>query len=84
MNERIRSLAEQAGADIWGDEVATSRYFDLEKFAELIVRECVAQNKIAIKSLVDNPEDIPGWKTLMYLAQVTCQNQIAKHFEVDL
>ena len=40
MNELIRELAEQAGADIWGDEVATSRYFDLEKFAQLIVLEC--------------------------------------------
>jgi hypothetical protein len=40
MNERIRLLAEQAGVyklDI-GDETA---YWVLEKFAELIVRECV-------------------------------------------
>ena len=40
MNERIRQLAEQAGIyklDI-GDETA---YWVLEKFAELIVRECL-------------------------------------------
>ena len=50
MNERIKLLAEQAGAYIGGD---TTDYFgdylppyvsktdlDLEKFAELIVREC--------------------------------------------
>ena len=38
MNERIKELAEQAGWDM-GDEVDgfTTR---LEKFAELIVREC--------------------------------------------
>lgn len=40
MNERIKQLADQAGADVWGDEVAASQYFDIEKFAELIVREC--------------------------------------------
>ena len=40
MNERIKQLAEQAGIyklDI-GDETA---YWVLEKFAELIVRECM-------------------------------------------
>ena len=40
MNDRIKELADQAGADVWGDEVAASQYFDIEKFAELIVREC--------------------------------------------
>lgn len=90
MNERIRALAEQANEAFYqrmgeGAERGTF-YFDgfAEKFAELLVRECVAQNQIAIQSLKDRPEDIPGWKTMMNLAQVTCQNQIAKHFEVDL
>ena len=43
-----------------------------------------AQNQIAIQSLKDRPEDIPGWKTMMNLAQVTCKLQIAEHFGVDL
>lgn len=41
MNELIRELAEQANADIWGDKASAGRYFDIERFAELIVRECV-------------------------------------------
>jgi hypothetical protein len=51
MNERIRKLAEQAGFVMWSDcdwkprgEVIdwASNYDDeLEKFAELIVRECM-------------------------------------------
>ena len=41
MNERIEQLADDAGADIWGDQVMASRHFDIEKFAELIIRECV-------------------------------------------
>ena len=40
MNERIEQLADEAGADIWGDQVMASRHFDIEKFAELIVQEC--------------------------------------------
>ena len=44
MNERIKELAEQAG---WGkghtyDDCMQCSPFDPEKFAELIVQECVA------------------------------------------
>jgi hypothetical protein len=46
MNERIRELAEQAGAETWSRapmRAITGLAFtdeNLEKFAELIVREC--------------------------------------------
>ena len=39
MNERFVELADQAGADIWGDQVMASRHFDIEKFALLLMRE---------------------------------------------
>lgn len=89
MNQRIQELAKLATPlDENGQKVRglNSEYHDkwMEKFAELIVRECVKQNQIAIQSLKDRPEDIPGWKTMMNLAQVTCKLQIGKHFEVDL
>ena len=38
MNERIRELAEQAGDD-WEHTLESDKQF-LQKFAELIVREC--------------------------------------------
>ena len=41
MNERIRELAEQAGFDAVS-MVAFDIGQDLEKFAELIVKECIA------------------------------------------
>ena len=57
MNERIKELAEQAGAEFWqrleNDIVKENAYitFDppesLQKFAELIVREC---EKVSLKS----------------------------------
>jgi hypothetical protein len=37
MNERIRQLAEQATTE----EADGFKYFDKEKFAELIVRKCI-------------------------------------------
>jgi hypothetical protein len=50
MNERIKELAEQAGFEItpWRDELLPCVHqegpidIELEKFAELIVRECSA------------------------------------------
>ena len=48
MNERIRELAGQANTiGDWGEDITEGRYFvypnikNLEKFAELIVRECI-------------------------------------------
>ena len=42
MNERIRELTEQAGFVLWDGAVDWASNYDdeLEKFAELIVREC--------------------------------------------
>jgi hypothetical protein len=60
MNERIKKLAEQAGFCMWKDEPWnpgdvidwSSRYDnELEKFAELIVKECawlVDENDISL------------------------------------
>jgi glutathione synthase/RimK-type ligase-like ATP-grasp enzyme len=40
MNERIKELAEQATINI-GDKFHPIDFFDKEKFAELIVKECI-------------------------------------------
>jgi len=40
MNERIRELAEQANLQL--DNLPDDTFIPLEKFAELIVRECIA------------------------------------------
>jgi hypothetical protein len=46
MNERIEELAKQAGAGEWGDSVIPAM-MDIERFAELIVRECADIAKTA-------------------------------------
>ena len=50
MNERIRELAEQATSivEMVGPQGYTSSYanFDREKFAELIIRECINREEL--------------------------------------
>ena len=48
MNERIRELAEQAGIGLWGNRIIIFDFSAdseevIQKFAELIVRECCEQ-----------------------------------------
>lgn len=43
MNERIKTLAKVAGYDEINKAAMKLTGFDPEKFAELIVRECIAQ-----------------------------------------
>jgi len=77
MNERIKELTEHAGFVLWGDEEWnpgdvvdwSSRYDDeLEKFAELIVQECM--NTIATSK--------ESRQTAYYY-----RNLVAKHFGVE-
>ena len=71
MNERIKELAEQAGMKhpVIGEVSYTQ--FNHEKFAELIVRECV--------------ESIPadGHRGDFGRAVEFCQQQIKQHFGVE-
>ena len=43
MNDKIKSLAEQAGLDYFARDAWNGESKDLEKFAELIIQECLDQ-----------------------------------------
>lgn len=45
MNKRIKELAKEAGAGEWGDSVVPAM-MDIEKFAELIVKELVSKIEV--------------------------------------
>ena len=68
MNERIRLLALQAD---WDDEFRED--FDIKKFAELIIRECM---EVASPNYMSTPED-----SVYYVEQAI--NRIAEHFGVE-
>lgn len=64
MNERIQKLAEQAGfrsdvtvTDGNNKRIDTKTSIALEKFAELIVRECINVSEAHAKSLEAQPSD---------------------------
>ena len=79
MNERIKQLAEQAEINRFAYNQATMmnervQEFDKEKFAELIVEECLAQVD-KVDTMLDDDKEKTGvaWVGLA----------IAKHFGVE-
>ena len=72
MNERIETLAKAAGYDMINKAAMRALGFDVEKFAELIVREC-----IDIISPYTVRMSRPGEE---YLHPI---NEIKKHFGVE-
>jgi hypothetical protein len=89
MNERIKELAEQADFMLCEDghfysEGQSQKTTDgLQKFAELIVRECVAQ----IRPMWNQVKEVgapPGYDYDTFdLAYNDCMNAIKEHFGVE-
>ena len=79
MNERIRQLAEQAGAKFPFGGFPNYDEFDFEKFAELIVRECVGQLELVRKYRYDRVQPLENQQTIID----ECQYQIKQHFGVE-
>ena len=82
MNERIEKLVKESGGEFWqrieSDGVLNKEAYitfdppqSLEKFAELIVREC---GDIAYKAYWDNPETVRG---------IHIKEKIKEHFGVE-
>ena len=72
MNERIRQLAEQAGSTHKQNLGVYQFYTDeLEKFAELIVKEC---GDVAYNAYWENPETVRG---------IHIKEKIKQHFGVE-
>ena len=87
MNERIRQLAEQAvksvdivtGNELLDDELAKMYIPDCfaEKFAELIVRECIG----CCEQVISDP--VPNYIDTWLNGGSQCIDQIKKHFGVE-
>ncbi len=91
MNERIRELREQAWTLVSNEERDRGALYDAreqwercdQKFAELIVRECVAQ----IRPMWNQVKEVgvpPGYDYDTFdLAYNDCMNAIKEHFGVE-
>jgi hypothetical protein len=81
MNERIKELAEQAGytKDMFG--VGHWDMPECQKFAELIVRECIS---VVDKLVPPGYEDYPDYKDQVERSfRIECVAEIKKHFGVE-
>jgi hypothetical protein len=81
MNERIKKLAEQAGINLPADSEYNGHIYKnaVERFAELIVRECYehCKGQILDKEVADTNE-------LTYNDAVSdCANGLLQHFGVE-
>ena len=74
MNERIKELAREAGLLVYNPEGAPTK---LEKFAELIVRECIGCCEQVISDPV--PESVDTWLN----GGEQCIDEIKQHFGVE-
>lgn len=88
MNERIKEFAEQANIRfsrtgiLDGDPNGTARfvgYSKMEKFAELLVRECVS----TLETRIDEGEGYGSYENGSYHGLIRARNIIKKHFGVD-
>ena len=84
MNERIRELAEQAGISL--SQKDFSYYWvesaeDIEKFAELIVRECAEQGDTLAKHYINTHSEQEQVGLLASIADYS--NAIKQHFGVE-
>ena len=78
MNERIKELAEQSKNPSWDGKDGPANEVNMEKFAELIVRECLdvmsKTSKEANERFTYMGDDVPT---------VVHQMNIEKHFGVE-
>ena len=75
MNEKIRQLAEQATRNVESGNSYHSMVFDKEKFAQLIVAECIHQVLTGIKCNPPQAEPPEIAKTLA--------RRLQQHFGVE-
>jgi hypothetical protein len=77
MNERINKLAKQAVFESYKAGCIDQKEIVLEKFAELIVRECIEQCSKALVEYTGQPSVTHNY------AVGLCQDSIKEHFYGD-
>ena len=78
MNKRIKELYNQSLELYYSNNMAWEE-LDPQKFAELIVRECVKQLELVRKYRYDRVQPLENQQTIID----ECQYQIKQHFGVE-
>ena len=85
MNERIQELFHESIEDCDGtmkDRVYSLKQSEIEKFAELIVRECI-QTLRDNTPVVDEHDSVEDWDRGYIRGIVDCEHHIKEHFGVE-
>ena len=85
MNERIKELFHESIEDCDGtmkDRVYSLKQSEIEKFAELIVRECI-QTLRDNTPVVDEHDSVEDWDRGYIRGIVDCEHHIKEHFGVE-
>ena len=84
MNERIRELADKVWAEEYWNNPNTDKLLpaQLNKFAELIVGECV-QTLRDNTPVLDENESLEDWNKGYIRAMADCEHHIQEHFGVE-
>jgi hypothetical protein len=80
VNPKIRELAKRSGCSI--DKLGYGEG-NLEKFAELIVKECLTLSKSQLVSIPDNQEDWDGHNYGFTAAVCEFEDLVKEHFGVE-
>ena len=92
MNERIRELVRESKLDMYGLGKERHRWeYTVEKFAELIVRECARLNlelSYELAGVIVDTEDGDGFDslclaTVKQVEQYLSNDDLLKHFGID-
>ncbi len=87
MNERIKQLANEAGAEvkiIHGDILYISKAeLDIEKFAELIIKECMSIVDAQKESLCEDDSEWNDYEFGYHDAVIDANNMIKEYFGVE-
>lgn len=80
MNERIKELAKQC----WNERLEGQLHFDNEKFAELIIQECVEQIQICSDQIKndDGYADDNIWPIMQSIVDAVAID-VKEHFGVE-
>jgi hypothetical protein len=83
MNERIRELVRESNLDVYG--LGKERYkwdYTVEKFVELIIKDCVEQGKlIQAQTIVNGSEEYVAGREMGIEVFI---NQIKKHLGIEV
>lgn len=79
----VHKLIDQAWSERQNTEGVFEPYFDAELFAQLLIKECMAQNKVAMDNLRKDEQILPATGIMFPIILMSCNEHLQKYFELN-